>query len=76
MGIIKAAAQAVGGTLADQWLEVVEADDMGDQTVFTEGVKIRRGSNTKGTDSVVSDGSAGSVTSSPVVVSSTPKTAP
>lgn len=57
MGIIKAAAQAVGGTLADQWLEVVEADDMGDQTVFTEGVKIRRGSNTKGTDSVVSDGS-------------------
>ena len=57
MGIIKAAAQAVGGTLADQWLEVVEADDMGDQTVFTEGVKIRRGSNTRGTDSVVSDGS-------------------
>ena len=57
MGIIKAAAQAVGGTLADQWLEVVEADNMGDQTVFTEGVKIRRGSNTRGTDSVVSDGS-------------------
>ena len=43
MGIIKAAAQAVGGSLADQWLEVYEADDMGEQTVFTTGVPVRRG---------------------------------
>ena len=30
---------------------------MGDQTVFTSGVKIRKGSNVKGTENVVSDGS-------------------
>lgn len=57
MGIIKAAASAVGGSLADQWLEVIEAGEMGDQTVFTSGVKIRRGSNTKGTSDTVSNGS-------------------
>lgn len=57
MGIIKAAAQAIGGSLADQWLEVYEPDDMGDQTVFTAGVKIRKGQNTKGSDSSVSNGS-------------------
>ena len=57
MGIIKAAAQAIGGAFADQWLEVYEADDMGDKTVFTSGVLIRRGQNTKGTDNTVSDGS-------------------
>ena len=28
MGIIRAIGQAIGGTLADQWLEVIEADDM------------------------------------------------
>ncbi len=57
MGIIKAATTAIGGSLADQWLEVIESGSMGDKTVFTSGVKIRRGSNTKGTDNTVSDGS-------------------
>lgn len=57
MGIIKAAAQAVGGSLADQWLEVYEPDDMGEQTVFTSGVKIRKGQNIKGSDNTVSNGS-------------------
>lgn len=57
MGIIKAAATAVSGALADQWLEVMEPGNMGDQTVFASGVKIRKGSNTKGTDNTVSDGS-------------------
>lgn len=57
MGIVKALTTAVGGSLADQWLEVIEAGSMGDQTVFTSGVKIRRGANTKGTDNTVSDGS-------------------
>ena len=37
MGIIRAITQAIGGGLADQWLEVYEADDMGDNTVFTSG---------------------------------------
>lgn len=57
MGIIKAIGAAIGGSLADQWLEVIEAGEMGDQTVFTNGVKIRKGSNTKGTVDTVSNGS-------------------
>ena len=35
MGIIKATAEAVKGTLSDSWLEVYEADNMDDQTLFT-----------------------------------------
>lgn len=57
MGIIKAAADLVKGNLGDQWLEVYEAENMGDQTVFTRGVQIRRGQNTKGTYNTVSNGS-------------------
>ncbi len=57
MGLIRAVAEAVKGSLADQWLEVYEPDDMGDQTVFTSGVLIRRGQNTKGTPDTVSNGS-------------------
>ena len=57
MGIIKAVASAVSGALADQWLEVIEADNMSDQTVFTRGVAVRKGQNTKGTDNTVSNGS-------------------
>ena len=54
MGLIKAATSSVGGGLADQWLEVIEPDNMGDTTVMTKGVFVRkddkRGSNRKGTD--------------------------
>ena len=60
MGIIKAFFDAVGGNLADQWLEVIEADNMSDTTVFTSGVAVRtgkRGSNKKGSDDYISDGS-------------------
>ena len=61
MGIVKAFFDAVGGSLADQWLEVIEADNMSDTTVFTKGVKMRtdgkRGSNKKGTEDYISDGS-------------------
>lgn len=61
MGIIRAFAGAVGGGLADQWLEVLEADNMGDTVVFTKGVKVRRNdkrnSNKKGTEDYISDGS-------------------
>ncbi|MEI6100349.1 MAG: SPFH domain-containing protein [Eubacteriales bacterium] len=61
MGIIKAIAGAIGGGLADQWLEVIEPNDMGDMTVFTKGVFVRsdnkRSSNKKGSDDVISDGS-------------------
>lgn len=59
MGIIKAVASAVGGALADQWLEAIEPDDMGDRIVFAQGVQVRRGkgSNTKGSSDIVSNGS-------------------
>lgn len=61
MGIIKAIASAVGGGLADQWLEVIEPDEMGDKTVFTRGVTVRQGdsrnANRKGTKDTVSNGS-------------------
>lgn len=61
MGIIKAATNAIGGGLADQWLEVIEAGDMGDNTVFCAGVPVRRGDkrnqNKKGSADVISDGS-------------------
>lgn len=57
MGLIKAAIDTVRGSLADQWLEVIEADNMGDNTVFTSGVKTRVGQNTKGTADLISNGS-------------------
>lgn len=57
MGIIRAAGQAVSGSLADQWLEVIEPDNMGNMTVFTSGVKIRKGQNVKGSGQTVSNGS-------------------
>ncbi len=61
MGIIKAALHAAGGALADQWLEVVEADSMGEGTVFTKGVSVRSGdkrnNNKKGTADTISNGS-------------------
>lgn len=61
MGIIKAVASALGGSLADQWLEVLEPDRMSDTTVLTRGVTVRkndrRNGNRKGTADTVSDGS-------------------
>ncbi len=61
MGLIKAFFGAVGGALGDQWLEVIEADNMSDTTVFAKGVKVRpndkRNSNKKGTEDIISNGS-------------------
>ena len=61
MGIIKAFFNAMGGSLADSWEEVLEADNMSDTTVFTKGVfvrkKDRRNVNRKGTEDLISNGS-------------------
>lgn len=61
MGIIKAAVDAVKGSLADQWLEVIVPQEMSDTTVMSVGVKMRtkdkRNSNKKGTDTTISNGS-------------------
>ena len=61
MGLIKAFFNAMGGNLADQWAEVIEAGEMSDSTVFVKGVKVRkderRGSNKRGHEDVISNGS-------------------
>lgn len=61
MGIIRAIGGAVGGTLADQWLEAVEADNMDNSVLMTEGVMVRRNDkrtqNKKYTEGIITDGS-------------------
>ena len=57
MGIIKAVKQAIGGGFADTWQEVIEPDNIGDQTVYARGVLVNRGQNKKGSDDIVSNGS-------------------
>ena len=61
MGIVKALFDSVKGGLADTWLEVIEANNMSDTTVFTKGVTVRRNdkrnNNRKGTEDVISNGS-------------------
>ncbi len=59
MGLIKAAAGAIGGALADQWLDAIQPYSMGIQTMMTYGAKTNdsRSSNTKGSANVISNGS-------------------
>lgn len=61
MGIIRAAMNTISGGLADQWLEVIEADNMSDTTVFCSGKMVRqndrRNSNRRGSENLISDGS-------------------
>ena len=49
--------QAVGGAFADQWLEVIEPENMGDQTVLTAGIRTGKGANRKGGKDSISNGS-------------------
>jgi len=59
MGLIKAAAGAIGGAFADSWLEFIEADTMGPTTAMVRGVQVenKRSSNKRGTANYVSNGS-------------------
>ena len=61
MGIIRATMSAIGGGLADQWQEVIEAGNMSDTTVFKKGEAVRggdrRNSNRRGNSDVISNGS-------------------
>ena len=41
MGLILAAAGAIGGNLGDQWLDAIEAQDMGEGVVFCKGARLR-----------------------------------
>lgn len=62
MGLIKAAVGAIGGSLADQWLEAYEPSEMGEGVVFCKGSRVRQGdrrdSNVKGSSDAISNGSA------------------
>ena len=59
MGLIKAAAGAVGGTLADQWKEYFYCDSLDQNILVVKGQKKTSGRsfNKKGSDNVISDGS-------------------
>ena len=59
MGLIKAAAGAVGGTLADQWKEFYYCEALDSDVMVTKGRKRTggRSSNTKGDDNIITSGS-------------------
>lgn len=59
MGLIKAAAGAAGGVLADQWREFFYCDSMEADTIIIKGEKKTggRSSNKKGEDNIISNGS-------------------
>jgi len=57
MGIIKATVSSGKGMLADQWLDVIEPKNFSDQTLFIKGVKVTKGSENRGTPTVITDGS-------------------
>ena len=59
MGLIKAGAGALGGTLADQWKEFFYCDAMDKDVMVTKGRKrtSSRSSNKKGNDNIISNGS-------------------
>jgi len=59
MGLVKALAGAVGGVLADQWLEFFVCDSLDANVLAAKGQKriSKRSSNTKGEDNIISNGS-------------------
>ncbi len=59
MGLIKAGAGALGGTLADQWKEFFYCEALPNDIMMRKGEKRTSGrsSNTKGNDNVISNGS-------------------
>ncbi|MCL2763950.1 MAG: SPFH domain-containing protein [Treponema sp.] len=59
MGLIKALTGAVGGVLADQWLEFFVCESLDANVLAAKGQKrtSKRSSNTKGEDNIISNGS-------------------
>lgn len=57
MGLIKAAVDAGRSTLADQWLEYIYCERMDDNVLMRKGTPKQGGSNTKGTENIITNGS-------------------
>lgn len=60
MGLIRAAKDAIGSMMADQWREYFYCDALSSDVLVTKGQKRAdggRGGNNKGSDNVISDGS-------------------
>ncbi|MDR0918594.1 MAG: virion core protein, partial [Oscillospiraceae bacterium] len=66
MGLIRSAGASVDSQLADQWLEVITAEDMGINTAMCvgkqktskrKGLFSISGSNTKGSEGIITNGS-------------------
>ncbi len=59
MGLIRAAAESVKGIFADQWKEYFYCEAMDADVLLRKGMKRvgKRGSNRKGSDNLISDGS-------------------
>lgn len=61
MGIIKAFAGALGGTLGDQWIDIISVDKFDELTLCMPGKLLSlnrgRGSNTNGSDGIITHGS-------------------
>ena len=57
MGLIKAAFQAVGGNLRDQYLEFFTCDSLGQEVLLRRGAKVMRNGSNKGDAEIISNGS-------------------
>lgn len=60
MGLIKAAKDAIGSMMADQWREYIYCDSLSNDILAAKGRKRAtggRGGNNKGTDNIISNGS-------------------
>ena len=57
MGLIKAAVSSVRGVFGDSWKEVIEPGNMTADTLLSMGVAAKKGSNTKGTQNYITNGS-------------------
>lgn len=60
MGLLRAAKDAIGGLMADQWREYFYCESMPSDVLVTKGVKQitpGRNSNTKGADDIITNGS-------------------
>ena len=57
MGLIKAAFTATGNTFADEWLEYIYCPRMEDNVLMRKGTPKSGGSNTKGNENIITNGS-------------------